>query len=91
MNLPFKEILRELNYFEYLDGEWDYFPKKYQDMFTKYMNEHYTQSQLDGLYTDIDSILREACGMNYGKAIELCQKGKEVHEKIKDLQNDFAP
>lgn len=30
--------------------------------------------------TDIDSILREACGMNYGKAIELCQKDKEVHD-----------
>lgn len=39
MNLPFKEILRKLNMFEYLNGDWDYFPKKYQDMFTKYMNK----------------------------------------------------
>ena len=91
MNLPFKDIIRELNYFEYLDGEWDYFPKKYQDMFTKYMNEHYTQSQLYGLYTDIDNILREACGMSYGKAIELCQKGKEINEKLKNIQKDFVP
>lgn len=91
MNLPFKDIIRELNYFEYLDGEWDYFPKKYQDMFTKYMNEHYTQSQLYGLYTDIDNILREACGMSYGKAIELRQKCKEIQEKLKNIQKDFAP
>lgn len=91
MNLPFKDIIRELNYFEYLDGEWDYFPKKYQDMFTKYMNEHYTKSQLYGLYTDIDNILREACGMSYGKAIELCQKCKEINEKLKNIQKDFTP
>lgn len=88
MNLPFKDIIKQLNYFEYLDGEWDYFSQKYKDMFTKYMNEHYTQRQLDGLYTDIDNILREACGMNYGKAIELC---KEVYEKLKNIQKDFVP
>lgn len=55
------------------------------------VNEHYTQSQLDGMYTDIDNILREACGMSYGKAIELCQKCKEINEKLKNIQKDFAP
>lgn len=34
---------------------------------------------LVGLYTDIDNILREACGMSYGKATELC---KEVQKNI---------
>ena len=29
---------------------------------------------LVGLYTDIDNILREACGMSYGKATELCKE-----------------
>ena len=33
MNLPFKEILRKLNMFEYLNGDWDYFPKKYHRNF----------------------------------------------------------
>lgn len=92
MNLPFKEILRELNYFEYLEDEWDYFPKKYQDMFTKYMNEHFKcRSELEGKYAFIDTFFIESCGMSYRKAIELRQKYKEIHEKIKDLQKDFAP
>lgn len=92
MNLPFKEILKELNYFEYLDGEWDYFPKKYQVMFTKYMNKQFKYtSDLKDKYSFIDTYFKESCGMSYKKAVELCLKGKEVHEKIKDLQKDFAP
>lgn len=92
MNLPFKEILKELNYFEYLAGDWDYFPKKYQDMFTKYMNEHFKcRSELEAKYTYIDDYFKESCGMSYGKATELCQKCKEVQEKIKNIQKDFAP
>lgn len=92
MNLPFKEILKELNYFEYLEDEWDYFPKKYQDMFTKYMNEHFKcRSELEGKYAFIDTFFIESCGMSYHKAIELRQKYKEIHEKIKNIQKDFAP
>ena len=37
---------------------------------------------LVGLYTDIDNILREACGMSYGKATELC---KEVQKNTLPL------
>lgn len=92
MKLPFKEILGELNYFEYLDGEWDYFPEKYQVMFTKYMNKKFKYvTDLKDKYSFIDTYFKESCGMSYKKAVELCLKGKEVHEKIKDLQKDFAP
>lgn len=92
MNLPFKEILRKLNCFEVLVGEWDYFPQKYQDMFTKYMNEHFKYaSELKDKYSFIDTYFKESCGMSYKKAVELCNKGKEVHEKIKNIQKDFAP
>lgn len=92
MNLPFKEILGELNYFEYLDGEWDYFPEKYQVMFTKYMNKKFKYvTDLKDKYSFIDTYFKESCGMSYKEAVDLCHKGKEVHEKIKDLQKDFAP
>ena len=88
MNLPFKEILKELNYFEYLEDDWDYFPKKYQDMF----NEHFKcSSELKAKYAFIDTYFKESCGMSYRKAIELRQKCKEVQEKIKNIQKDFAP
>ena len=92
MNLPFKEILKELNYFEYLEDDWDYFPQKYQDMFTKYMNEHFKcRSELKAKYAFIDTYFKESCGMSHRKAIELRQKCKEIQEKIKNIQNDFAP
>ena len=29
--------------------------------------------------------------MSYKKAVDLCNKGKEINEKIKDLQKDFSP
>ena len=92
MNLPFKEIIAALNYFEYLDGDWAYFPKKYQVMFTKYMNKKFKyESYLEGQYEYIDTFFKESCGMSYMEAVELCQKGKEINEKIKDLQKDFSP
>ena len=92
MNLPFKEILGELNYFEYLAGEWDYFPKKYQDMFTRYMNKQFKYlSDLHGNYQHIDTYFQKSCGMSYIEAVELCKKGKEINEKIKDIQKDFSP
>lgn len=91
MILQFKEILKELNYFEYLEDDWDYFPKKYQDMFTKYMNEHFKcRSELEGKYAFIDTFFIESCGMSYRKAIELRQKCKEIQEKLKNIQKDFA-
>ena len=77
MNLPFKEILKELNYFEYLACDWIYFPQKYQDMF----NEHFKcSSELEAKYTYIDDYFKESCGMSYRKAIELRQKCKEVQK-----------
>lgn len=70
MNLPFKEILKELNYFEYLACDWLYFPQKYQDMF----NEHFKcSSELEEKYTYIDDYFKESCGMSYSKAVELCK------------------
>lgn len=82
----------KLNCFEILIGEWDYFPKKYQDMFTKYMNKHFRYaSELEGKYPNIDTYFKESCGMSYLEAVELCNKGKEVHEKINDIQKDFSP
>lgn len=92
MNLPFNEIIKELNMFEYLNGDWDYFPKKYQVMFTRYMNKKFGYpSDLIGNYKHIDTFFQESCGMSYKKAVELCVKGKEINEKIKDLQKDFSP
>lgn len=92
MNLPFKEIIRKLNLFEVLIGEWDYFPKKYQDMFTKYMNEHFNdESDLENKYSFIDTYFKESCGMSYKEAVIICNKCKEVHEKIKNIQKDFDP
>lgn len=92
MNLPFIEIIGALNYFEYLDGDWDYFPKKYQDMFTKYMRKKFKyETDLQGKYEYIDTFFKESCGMSYIEAVELCKKGKEINEKIKDLQKDFSP
>ena len=77
MNLPFKEILKELNYFGYLARDWIYFPQKYQDMF----NEHFKcSSELEAKYTYIDDYFKESCGMSYRKAIELRQKCKEVQK-----------
>lgn len=78
--------------FEYLNGDWDYFPKKYQDMFTKYMNKKFKYTtDLIGKYSNIDTFFKESCGMSYKKAVDLCNKGKEINEKIKDLQKDFSP
>ena len=54
----------------------------YQDMF----NEHFKcRSELEGKYTYIDDYFKESCGMSYGKATELCQKGKEIQEYKKTL------
>ena len=65
---------------------------KNQDMFTKYMNKKFKYpSELEDKYSDIDTFFKESCGMPYLKAIELCNKGKEINEKIKDLQKDFSP
>ena len=92
MNLPFKEILGKLNCFEVLAGDWDYFPKKYQDMFTKYMRKKFKyETDLQGKYEYIYTFFKESCGMTYKEAVELCLKGKEINEKIKDLQKDFSP
>ena len=61
-------------------------------MFTKYMNEHFKcSSELEAKYTYIDDYFKESCGMSYHKAVELCQKGKEIQEKLKNIQKDFAP
>ena len=47
------------------------------------MNEHFKcRSELEGKYSYIDDYFKESCDMSYSKAIELCQKGKEVHEKL---------
>ena len=29
--------------------------------------------------------------MSYKKAVDLCNKGKEINEKINDIQKDFSP
>lgn len=29
--------------------------------------------------------------MSYKEAVDLCNKGKEINEKIKDIQKDFSP
>lgn len=55
-------------------------------MFTKYMNEHFKcRSELEGKYAFIDTFFIESCGMSYRKAIELRQKCKEIHEKLKNI------
>lgn len=61
-------------------------------MFTKYMNEHFKcRSELETKYPYIDDYFKESCGMSYRKAIELRQKCKEIQEKLKNIQKDFAP
>lgn len=61
-------------------------------MFTKYMNKKFKyESELHGNYQYIDTYFKESCGMSYLKAVELCHKGKEVHEKIQNIQKDFSP
>lgn len=82
MNLPFKEILKELNYFEYLDGEWDYFPKKYQVMFTKYMNKQFKYtSDLKDKYSFIDTYFKESCGMSYKKQLNYVLKARKYTKR----------
>jgi len=56
------------------------------------MNEHFKcRSELETKYPYIDDYFKESCGMSYRKAIELRQKCKEIQEKLKNIQKDFAP